>query len=139
MTSSGSGETVEIAPGKGRRPVRAGDILILVRSRSAFFNAVIRALKERHIAVAGADRLSLTDHIAVMDLIAAGRAALLRDDDFTLACALKSPLLGLDDDDLIGLAPRRAGSLAAALEASRDPRHLQAATRLAAMAASAPP
>ena len=32
------------------------------------------------------------DHIAVMDLIAAGRAALLPDDDLTLACVLKSPL-----------------------------------------------
>ena len=66
-----------------------------------------------------------------MDLMAAGRAALLPDDDLTLACVLKSPLIGLDDDDLLALAPERRGSLAAALAASGVERHRQAAGRLA--------
>ncbi len=131
LTAPGSPDTVEDTGSRSRRPVRAGDVLILVRSRNAFFDAVIRALKERHVPVAGADRLSLTGHIAVMDLVAAGRAALLPDDDLTLACALKSPLLGLDDSDLMVLAPRRAGSLAAALDASGERRHRAAADRLA--------
>ena len=39
--------------------------------------------------------------------MAAGRASLLPQDDLTLACVLKSPLIGLDDDDLIALAPGR--------------------------------
>ncbi|MGH6831124.1 MAG: UvrD-helicase domain-containing protein, partial [Methylocella sp.] len=56
-----------------RRPVRPGDILILVRTRGPFFEAMIRALKKSGIRTAGADRLELTHHIAVMDLIAAGR------------------------------------------------------------------
>ncbi|WP_349372119.1 double-strand break repair helicase AddA [Salinarimonas sp.] len=100
--------------GRVRRP---GDVLVLVRKRNAAFHAVIKALKDRGIPVAGADRLSLTRHIAVEDLIAAGRAALLPDDDLTLATALKSPLVGLDDDDLVRIAARRGGetSLAAAL------------------------
>ena len=75
-TAPGSGETVEDNETRARRPVRAGDVMILVRSRGAFFEAMIRALKERGVPVAGADRLSLTEHIAVMDLMAAGRAAL---------------------------------------------------------------
>jgi ATP-dependent helicase/nuclease subunit A len=50
------------------RRVRPGDILMLVRKRGPLFEAIIRALKERHVAVAGADRLALTQHIAVMDL-----------------------------------------------------------------------
>ena len=37
----------------------AGDVMILVRSRSAFFEAMIRALKGRNVKVAGADRLML--------------------------------------------------------------------------------
>jgi ATP-dependent helicase/nuclease subunit A len=99
--------------GRVRRP---GDVLVLVRKRNAAFHAVIKALKDRGIPVAGADRLSLTRHIAVEDLIAAGRAALLPDDDLTLATALKSPLVGLDDDDLVRIAARRGdASLAAAL------------------------
>ena len=54
----------------------AGDILILVRSRGALFEAMTRALRRARIPAAGADRLTLRDHIAVMDLFAAGRAAL---------------------------------------------------------------
>lgn len=114
----------------GRRRIRPGDILILVRSRGPFFEAVIRALKQERVPVAGADRLKLTQHIAVMDLVAAGRAALLPDDDLTLATVLKSPLVGLTDDDLIALAPRRKGSLWEALGASDDLMHRAAFERI---------
>lgn len=86
----------------------AGDVLVLVRKRGAAFEAVIRALKEAGVPVAGADRLNIGEHIAVLDLVAAGRAALLPDDDLTLATALKSPLVGLTDDDLIRIAANRA-------------------------------
>ena len=113
------------------RPVRAGDILVLVRTRSAFFNAVIRAMKDRGVAVAGADRLVLIEHIAVMDLVAAGRAALLAGDDLALACVLKSPLFGFSDDDLVALAAERKASLDAALSASQDARCADAARRIA--------
>jgi ATP-dependent helicase/nuclease subunit A len=96
---------------------RAGDILVLVRKRGAAFEAVIRALKEAGVPVAGADRIDIGEHIAVLDLVVAGRAALLPDDDLTLATALKSPLVGLDDADLIRIAVGRGHgvSLAAAL------------------------
>ncbi|MCP8938821.1 double-strand break repair helicase AddA [Alsobacter sp. SYSU M60028] len=97
------------------RTVRPGDVLVLVRSRGPFFEAMIRALKDRGVPVAGADRLALTQHIAVLDLVALGRSALLPDDDLTLASLLKSPLVGLDDDDLLRFAPGRAGSLSDAL------------------------
>ena len=117
--------------------------MILVRSRAAFFEAMIRALKEAHVKTAGADRLNLRDSIAVMDLIAVGRSALLPDDDLTLAAALKSPLIGLDDDDLIALAPERAGSLAQALAESgrraRSPRRDAASRRGAGAPATCRP
>ena len=108
------------------RPIRAGDIMILVRRRNAFFEAIIRALKEKDVPVAGADRLQLLESIAVMDLMAAGRAALLPQDDLSLACVLKSPLIGLTDDDLIEIAPLRPASLYEALLASTEPRHQKA-------------
>ncbi|MGB3581092.1 MAG: UvrD-helicase domain-containing protein, partial [Roseiarcus sp.] len=82
---------VDARTGEARR-IRASDVLILVRKRNAFFEAMIRALKLQQVPVAGADRLKLNEHIAVIDLIAAGRGALLPDDDLTLACVLKSPL-----------------------------------------------
>ncbi len=52
------------------RVVRPGDILILVRQRNSFFDAMIRALWSVRVPVAGADRLKLAENIAVMDLLA---------------------------------------------------------------------
>jgi ATP-dependent helicase/nuclease subunit A len=127
MIEPGSKERVSDDDGRPR-PIRPGDIMILVRSRNAFFEAMIRALKESGVPVAGADRLRLTQHIAVMDLIAVGRIALIGDDDLALACVLKSPLIGLDDDDLIRLAPQRSGTLAEAL--SQYPAYAAVAARL---------
>ena len=93
------------------RPARAGDILILVRKRQPFAAAMISALKARNVGVAGADRLVLTDQIAVQDLMALGDFLLLPADDLALASVLKSPLIGWTDDDLLGLAHGRTTSL----------------------------
>ncbi|WP_407167623.1 double-strand break repair helicase AddA [Bradyrhizobium sp. ORS 111] len=100
-----------------RRPLRYGDILILVRRRGNAFDAVIQALKHAGIPVAGADRLKLTEHIAIIDLMNLADALLLPQDDLALAVALKSPLFGLSDDDLFKLAWQRRGSLREALAA----------------------
>ena len=100
-----------------RRPLRYGDMLVLVRRRGNAFDAVIQALKHANIPVAGADRLKLTEHIAIIDLMNLADALLLPQDDLALAVALKSPLFGLTDDDLFKLARDRKGSLRAALTA----------------------
>ena len=90
------------------RPMEAGDVIVLVRKRDAFVNALTRTLKQRHgLPVAGADRLVLTKHIAVQDLMALGRFAVLPEDDLSLAALLKSPLFGLGEDALFELAARR--------------------------------
>jgi ATP-dependent helicase/nuclease subunit A len=94
-----------------RRPVTAGDVLILVRRRDEFARALVRALKTRGVAVAGLDRMVLTDQPAVQDLMALADALLLPSDDLTFACLLTGPLGGLTDDDLSELAIGRIGSL----------------------------
>jgi ATP-dependent helicase/nuclease subunit A len=98
-----------------RRPLRYGDVLVLVRRRGNAFDAVIQALKHANIPVAGADRLKLTEHIAIIDLMNLADALLLPQDDLALAVALKSPLFGLTEDDLFKLAWQRKGSLRRAL------------------------
>jgi ATP-dependent helicase/nuclease subunit A len=98
-----------------RRPLRYGDMLVLVRRRGNAFDAVIQALKHASIPVAGADRLKLTEHIAIIDLMNLADAVLLPQDDLALAVALKSPLFGLSEDDLFKLAWQRKGSLRQAL------------------------
>ncbi len=92
-------------------PIRAGGILILCRTRGAQTDAINRALKSRGIPIAGADRLHLTEHIAIMDLMVLARVALLPEDDLSLAALLKSPLIGLGEDALFDLAHGRGGSL----------------------------
>jgi len=59
-------------------------------------------------------------------------ALLLPQDDLALAVALKSPLFGLDDDDLFALAWDRKGSLRATLskQAMTDPKFQEALKRL---------
>jgi len=98
-----------------RRRLSYGDMLVLVRRRGNAFDAVIQALKHANIPVAGADRLKLTEHIAIIDLMNLADALLLPQDDLALAVALKSPLFGLSDDDLFELAWQRKGSLRQAL------------------------
>jgi ATP-dependent helicase/nuclease subunit A len=98
-----------------RRSLSYGDVLVLVRRRGNAFDAVIQALKHANIPVAGADRLKLTEHIAIIDLMNLADALLLPQDDLALAVALKSPLFGLTDDDLFRLAWQRKGSLRNAL------------------------
>ena len=89
------------------RPLTAGDVLVLVRKRSGFVAAMASALGKEEIPVAGADRLVITDHIAVKDLMALGRTVANFDDDLSLAAVLKSPFFDFSDDELMGLALSR--------------------------------
>lgn len=93
------------------RAAHAGDILVLVRRRKVLFEEILRALKRRGVPVAGADRLSLSSHIAFEDLLALGRFVLFPDDDLTLAALLKTPFCSLTDEDVYALAKGRRATL----------------------------
>ena len=122
-TVAGWIEDGELLESKGR-PIRARDVMVLVRRRKGFVDELVRALRRRGVSVAGVDRMMLAEQIAVMDLIALGRFLLLPEDNLTLAALLKSPLIGLDEDQLFALAHGRGDtSLWAALagRAGEDP------------------
>lgn len=91
-------------------PVAPGDILVLLRKRGVFAQALIRELKNRNVPVEGADRLELSEDLAVKDLLALGDFLLQRDDDLSLATVLRGPLIGLSDDELFDLAHDRGGA-----------------------------
>ncbi|HET7211622.1 MAG TPA: 3'-5' exonuclease, partial [Methyloceanibacter sp.] len=128
----------EALPALGRN-VSAGDILILVRRREPFTTPMIRELKRLNVPVAGADRMKLTDQLAVQDLIALADVLLMPEDDLALAVVLKSPLFGFDDDDLFVLAHLRPGSLWSALKdkAKENPRFAEADAKLSNLLARA--
>ena len=113
--------------------------MILLRQRGALFEAIVKALKDAGVPVTGRDRLTLADHPAVEDLVVLGRTLLLPDDDLTLATALKTPLIGLDDDDLLRLAPGRKGSLREALRqaGADEPRYAAVEQQLVDLAREA--
>ncbi|MBP5161251.1 MAG: UvrD-helicase domain-containing protein [Alphaproteobacteria bacterium] len=89
------------------RPIQPRDIMILINKRPPFMPLMLRALKEQHIPLAGVDRLDLSAHIAVHDLLALGSFALLPDDDLTLAGLLKSPIGNISEERLLQLAHNR--------------------------------
>jgi ATP-dependent helicase/nuclease subunit A len=121
------------------RAVAAGDILVLVRRRNEFAQELIRALKELGISVAGADRMKLTEQLAVEDLMALGNFLLLPEDELTLAALLKSPLFDWDDDLLYALAQPRRRSLWPELRArsAERPEFARASEELSALLAQA--
>ncbi len=106
------------------RPIHAGDVLVLVRTRNRFFVELVRALKAKGIDIAGVDRMVLTHQLAAMDLIALAEFLLMPDDDLTLATVLKGPLIGLSEDRLFALAHGRGGRLWSALRGNSDLREV---------------
>ena len=123
-------------PGKGRS-VTPGDILILVRRRGKLAKEILRRLQQLSVPVAGADRLRIADHIAIRDLMALAKVALLPEDDLSLAALLRSPLCGLSEDDLFDLAHgRRQSRLWDRLTAAKD-QHADAVEMLRDMSAQA--
>lgn len=104
-------ETIPVEIGNtgtyAKRQVTEGDILILVQRRSDLFAEIIRACKQQELNIAGADRLRVGAELAVRDLAALLNFLGLPEDDFSLACALRSPLFGWTEQDLFTLAHHR--------------------------------
>ncbi|QBY02413.1 double-strand break repair helicase AddA [Rhodophyticola sp. CCM32] len=108
--------TVEEDGKTRRRAVRAGDILILVQRRSDLFHEMIAAIKAAGLPIAGADRMRVAAELAVKDLIALMAFLATPEDDLSLACVLRSPVLGWSEAALYDLAHGRKGFLWRALQ-----------------------
>lgn len=89
------------------RPLRYRDFMVLVQRRNSFVEELVRACKNAGVNVAGADKIRLSEQIAVQDLLSLAKFVLLPEDDLTLAEVLKSPLFGLNDNDLFALCYQR--------------------------------
>ena len=90
------------------RPMRAEDILVLVRSRSGpFINTLTYTLKKNRVRVAGADRMKLQEQLVIKDLLCLTEYLLQPAADLALATVLRSPLCGFTVQQLYELAHRR--------------------------------
>ena len=112
------------------RPIKAGDVLILVQKRKELYQAVLRHLKKAHVPVVGPDRLVLKDALVVKDLLTLARFVLQPSDDLALAELLKGPFFNWDDAKLFELAYGRGGTLWQALKASLTAQATAAASTL---------
>jgi ATP-dependent helicase/nuclease subunit A len=124
-----AGEAVFDKQARLWRPAAYGDFLILVRRRGTLFHEIIRALKREGVAVGGADRLRLSDHVVFQDLVALGRFALFPTDDLTLAALLRGPFCEVGEEDLFDLAHGRAEPLWGVLNRRADDRAAWASAR----------
>ncbi|MCY1126634.1 double-strand break repair helicase AddA [Frigidibacter sp. RF13] len=121
-------EGTAIETREGSRALDEGDVLILVRRRGPLFHELVRACKAAGLEVAGADRLTLGDQLAVKDILALLSFLALPEDDLSLAAALRSPLFGWSEDALYRLAqPRAKGSYLWQALRSRDGAEAEAA------------
>lgn len=83
------------------------DIMILVQRRSQLVTIMANELKHRGISVAGSDRVVLPEFPVVRDLMNLLRFCINNDDDYSLACVLKSPMFALTDSDVYNICAAR--------------------------------
>src|SRR5205814_3993479 len=73
------------------RPIRPGDVMVLVRRRNEFVAELLRALKQRDIPVAGGDPPHPTEQLAVEGPVGRGRVLLVPEGGLALAPAAQGP------------------------------------------------
>ena len=120
-------------------PVRPEHVLVLVRRRQpALIAALVSALQQAGVPVAGPDRLLLTADLAVRDMLSLARFAVQPGDDLALCEVLTSPMGGLDHDQLTTLAHGRGfgDTVWQRLRDSTDPAHRNIANWLRGLLAS---
>jgi ATP-dependent helicase/nuclease subunit A len=88
-----------IVPSTGK-PLRADDVLFLFRKRKKM-KAVMRELQRRGWSVTTRSDEKLSEVLAVVDVVNVLQVLLSSEDDYRLACVMKSPFVGWSDDDLL--------------------------------------
>ena len=88
-------------------PVKEADFMILVRKRDELVFEIINCLKNSGLQIEDIDRVTLDKSLSVLDLISVGKFVLLPQDDLNLASLLKSPIIGMSEEQLQSLAISR--------------------------------
>ncbi|MDR1488279.1 MAG: UvrD-helicase domain-containing protein [Holosporales bacterium] len=90
------------------------DIMILTKNRSNISTELMKKLSKEGIPVAGPDRIKLNDSLIIMDVIAVAEFAVNNDNDYALACILKSPYvfeIPLKDEEIFNICSQREDSI----------------------------
>lgn len=82
---------------------RPSDIMILLRKRPPMAMTLINELKKAGISVAGSDRIVLPNFPVIRDLMNLLRFCINNNDNYSLACVLKSPIFRLNDKEVFNI------------------------------------
>lgn len=104
-----TGQGTLLGPAGAARPLRYGDIMLLVRKRS-HVQAYEQALREAGIPYLGADRGTLLSSLEVDDMVRLLETLIAPYNNLALAQGLRSPLFACTDDDLLTLAQGPRGT-----------------------------
>lgn len=80
--------------------VKESDFMILVRKRDELVFEIINCLKQHGLQVEDVDRITLDKSLSALDLIAIAKFVLLPQDDLNLIGLLKSPIIGMNEQEL---------------------------------------
>jgi ATP-dependent helicase/nuclease subunit A len=89
------------------KAIAPNDFMILFRKRDEFTKEVISALQNDGVPVAGLDRITLRENLAVQDLLSIGKFVLNCQDNLNLATLLKSPTIGINEAFLYDISIKR--------------------------------
>ncbi|KJV56756.1 uvrD/REP helicase N-terminal domain protein [Orientia chuto str. Dubai] len=90
-----------------KQPIQYSDFLILVRRRNKFVKQLVVELRKLNLKVSGIDRVSLKDHLSIIDLVALAKFVITPSDDLNLACLLKSSFIGCSEEDIYFLCKNK--------------------------------
>jgi ATP-dependent helicase/nuclease subunit A len=91
-----------------KRPAKAADFLILFRRRDRkIMKSITDALKEFNIPVTGIDKVLLKEELIVEDLVTLAKFAVFPWDDLACARVMKSPIVGMTEEELLAACVRR--------------------------------
>ena len=97
-----------VAVKDGSRAARPEDFLILFRHRKIeIMNLICDELKKKNIPVSGVDRVLLKDETIVEDLISLAEFKNFPFNELVCACVLKSPIVGMSEEDLMQICLAR--------------------------------
>lgn len=91
--------------------VNPDDIMILFQRRSSLMQETYDALKEVGISCTSCHHGDVLSHLAVLDLLSILKFVALKEDNFNLACLLRSPLFNIDESLLQQLCTNGKSSL----------------------------
>ncbi|MGL4624807.1 MAG: helicase-exonuclease AddAB subunit AddA [Culicoidibacterales bacterium] len=98
-----------ITTAAGSRPIRYADIAMLFRSRSDLFERVSELLKESQIPYVAQEQGGYFDASEIRNLLAILRIIDNPYDDIEYASWLRSPIIGLDENELLTVRLRAEG------------------------------